>query len=298
MVKKTPRKKAPRKKTPRKKAASAIERTREKAEDALFTRVVEIIEAARKHVNRSVDVATVQASWLIGREIVEVEQGGEKRAEYGGRVIERLSRRLARRVGKGFSVPNLRNMRQFYLTYPEGSALPGAAVIDAGGPEKRSALPSVLGAAKIRSASPSKSRARTGKAALVTASSPMSPAFPTSLGWTHYQLLMRIANPTARAFYEVEAARESWSSRELGRQIASLLFERLAKSRNKEKVLELARLGQSVEAPSDVMKDPFVLRDNPAHRVARLRRMRCLRGAVSCASAEARGWQAVLDLPL
>jgi predicted nuclease of restriction endonuclease-like (RecB) superfamily len=70
---------------------------------------------------------------------------------------------------------------------------------------------------------------------------------------------MRIANPTARAFYEVEAARESWSSRELGRQIASLLFERLAKSRNKEKVLELARRGQSVEAPSDVMKDPFVL---------------------------------------
>jgi len=116
-----------------------------------------------------------------------------------------------------------------------------------------------LGAARIRSASPSKSRTKAEKAAPARVSSPASPAFPTSLGWTHYQLLMRVANPTARAFYEVEAARESWSSRELGRQIASLLFERLAKSRDKEKVLVLARRGQIVEGPGDVMKDPFVL---------------------------------------
>jgi predicted nuclease of restriction endonuclease-like (RecB) superfamily len=85
------------------------------------------------------------------------------------------------------------------------------------------------------------------------------PPFPPYLGWTHYLLLMRVANPTARAFYEIEAARESWASRELERQIASLLFERLAKSRDKEKVLALARRGHEVEAPADVLKDPFVL---------------------------------------
>ena len=70
---------------------------------------------------------------------------------------------------------------------------------------------------------------------------------------------MRVENPTARAFYEIEAARESWASRELERQIASLLFERLAKSRDKDKVLALAKKGHEVVVPRDVIKDPFVL---------------------------------------
>lgn len=240
------------KKPPRKKAVPATSASASH-EDALFARVVDIIEAARGHVARSVNTATVQAYWLIGREIVEVEQHGEKRAGYGARVIEGLAKRLAGRVGKGFSVPNLRNMRQFYLTYPEGSALPGALGGAASGPEKRSALPSGSAASKIRSAVPSESGGAPSDAAGVPA------PFPPYLGWTHYLLLMRVANPTARAFYEIEAARESWASRELERQIASLLFERLAKSRDKEKVLALARRGHEVEAPADVLKDPFVL---------------------------------------
>jgi len=102
-----------------------------------LARVVDIIVAARGHVARSVNTAMVQAYWLIGREIVEVEQHGEKRAGYGERVVEGLAKRLAARVGKGFSVPNLRNMRQFYLTYREGSALPEASASSA----NRSALP-------------------------------------------------------------------------------------------------------------------------------------------------------------
>ncbi len=129
-------------------------------EDALFARVVDIIESARGHVARSVNTATVQAYWLIGREIVEVEQHGEKRAGYGARVIEGLAKRLAGRVGKGFSVPNLRNMRQFYLTYPEGSAHARGAWRRSRSPEKRSALPSVSASSKIRSAVPSESRER------------------------------------------------------------------------------------------------------------------------------------------
>jgi len=72
-------------------------------------------------------------------------------------------------------------------------------------------------------------------------------------------MLLRVTNPTARAFYEIEAVRESWSSRELERQIASLLFDRLAKSRDKEKTLALARGGHLVEGPGDLLKDPFVL---------------------------------------
>ena len=191
------------KKPPRKKTTLATKPSRTNPEIALFARVVEIIEAARGHVARSVNTAMVQAYWLIGREIVEVEQHGAKRAGYGERVLEGLAKRLAARVGKGFSVPNLRNMRQFYLTYREGSALPESMV----GTAKRSALPSDSTSKKIRSAVPSESRAAT--------------VFPPYLGWTHYLLLMRVASPTARAFYEIEAARESWSSRELERQIQS-----------------------------------------------------------------------------
>lgn len=210
-------------------------------EDALFARVVEIIEAARGHVARSVNTAMVQAYWLIGREIVEVEQHGERRAGYGERLLEGLAQRLAARVGKGFSVPNLRNMRQFYLTYRKGSALPDVLA----GASNRSAAPGELASSRIRSAVPSESR---------------GPAlFPPYLGWTHYLLLMRVTNPTARAFYEIEAARESWSSRELERQIGSLLFERLARSRDKEGVLALARRGQEPEGPAEVVKNPFVL---------------------------------------
>ncbi|MBI4607273.1 MAG: DUF1016 family protein [Planctomycetes bacterium] len=88
---------------------------------------------------------------------------------------------------------------------------------------------------------------------------PIPQLFSPSLGWTHYTILIRVTNHTARAFYEIEAAREGWSSREFERQIASLLFERLAKSRDKDKVLALARRGQELAAPSDVIKDPFVL---------------------------------------
>lgn len=83
--------------------------------------------------------------------------------------------------------------------------------------------------------------------------------FPPQLSWTHYRLLLSVSNPTARAFYEIEAAREGWSTRELERQIGSLLFERLAKSRDKDQVLALAREGHEVTVPIDVIKDPFVL---------------------------------------
>jgi predicted nuclease of restriction endonuclease-like (RecB) superfamily len=178
----------------------------------------------------------------IGREIVEVEQDGEKRAGYGDEVIDRLAQRLAGSVVQGFGARTLRRIRRFYVTYPIGSALPP----ELGGPEKWTAVLSKSKPGEI------------GTAALSELSTG-SPTFPPNLGWSHYLVLLRVTNPTARTFYGIEAAKESWSSRELDRQIASLLFERLAKSRDKEKVLALARRGQQIEAPADVLKDPFVL---------------------------------------
>lgn len=220
--------------SPRTRRSTAIAPPAAQREEALFSRVVDIVEATHGQIVRSVNTGMVQAYWLIGREIVEVEQQGEKRAGYGEQIIEGLARRLTRRFGKGFSVPGLRNMRQFFLAYPQGSTLPEELVGEPRGGKIRSALPSESAGKGVR-------------------------RFPPLLGWTHYTLLMRVTNLTARAFYEIEAAREHWSSRELERQIASLLFERLAKSRSKHKVLALARKGHELHAPRDVLKEPFVL---------------------------------------
>lgn len=80
-----------------------------------------------------------------------------------------------------------------------------------------------------------------------------------NLSWTHYRTLLKVSRAEARAFYEIEAARNSWSARELERQINSLLFDRLAKSRNKKGLVRLAIQGQEVTQPIDVLKDPMVL---------------------------------------
>jgi hypothetical protein len=159
------------------------------SEEHLYERISAILDEARSRVARTVNTVMVHAYWLIGREIVEVEQQGKERADHGEELIKRLSVRLSKRFGKGFSAPNLRNMRQFFLTFPEGSAVPE----ELGGPRKRSALPGISSGVEIRSALPSES-ARTH-------------LFPAVLAWTHYAILMRVANPTARSFYEIEAVR-------------------------------------------------------------------------------------------
>ena len=208
------------------------------AEETLYERVAEILGHARGQVARTVNTAMVQAFWLIGREIVEVEQGGEARAEYGEEVLQRLSARLKKAFGAGFGVRSLRSIRQFYLTFPNGSALP-----------------------EIRQALLAESTTDAGNEIRQAALAKFSrvPRFHSALGWTHYLILMRIPRPEARAFYEIEAVRECWSTRQLERQIGALLFDRLASHREPEEVLALAHAGQEVATPGDVIKDPFVL---------------------------------------
>jgi len=87
--------------------------------DVLMQRVVQILESARSQVVRTVNTATVTAYWLIGRELVEAVQQGEQRAAYGQALIERLAGQLTARYGRGFSVANLKNFRQFYLAYAD-----------------------------------------------------------------------------------------------------------------------------------------------------------------------------------
>ncbi len=222
--------------------------------------IVRIIEEARRRVARTINTAMVQAYWLVGRGIVEVEQRGRDRAGYGEELLSRLSVRLTREFGNGFSIQNLRQMRQFYLSYPQGSCLPGEHM-----KAKRQTVSGALGSAASDtrpSPVPLLPRHPDSAESLRTppgGSSPTPPVFSSSLGWSHYLLLMRVSSPQARAFYEIESAREGWSARELERQIGSLLFDRLTKNRDKDEVLALAKRGQLVATPRDVLKDPVVL---------------------------------------
>lgn len=211
----------------------------------LFDRVRSILESARVGVARTVNTAQVMANWLIGREIVEEEQRGKRRADYGQQLVAQLSERLTAAYGKGWSVQNLFYMKQFYQSYPR--LLPEGGMFHTAGGESPHAA--ILHAARGESA---------------TASSLSQDAWQPGklhahLSWTHYRTLLRVGRPEARDFYEIEAIRNAWSARELERQINSFLFDRLVKSRDKQGLMRLATRGQEVTKPIDVLKDPMVL---------------------------------------
>jgi hypothetical protein len=218
---------------------------------------------------RTVNTRMVVAYWLIGREIVQEEQGGKKRAGYGDALLEDLSRRLTERYGKGYSVTNLKNFRTFHLAYADRLPPIRQTSSDefAGATAIRQALPHEL--ADLR-APACKSPPQFAGQCMANPPLPEGPwGFAPELSWTHYCLLMRVENRSARSFYEIQAARERWSSRDLERQINSLLFERLLKSRNKKGVMALARKGSQPQKPVDI------LRGGPRNR----RRWRCVRPA-------------------
>ena len=203
----------------------------------IFGRVREIVDAARAHVARTVNSAQVMSNWLIGREMVEDEQQGKRRADYGKQLVAQLSEQLTTAYGKGWSAQNLFYMKQFYLAYP--GLLADENFLHA--PRGESAVEAMVHAVR-------------------GASADWKPGtLHPNLAWTHYRTLLRIDRAAARDFYEIEAIRHAWSARELERQINSLLFDRLAKSRDKKGLMRLATKGQEISQPIDILKDPMVL---------------------------------------
>jgi predicted nuclease of restriction endonuclease-like (RecB) superfamily len=203
-----------------------------------ITRIQAILTQARHRALQTVNTAMIAAYWHVGREIVEEEQRGEQRAEYGERLIRELSRQLTAEFGRGFSVSNLKLIRQFYLTYRDRSPEIGYTLCS------QSELPSPSTDETFASADETPVR---------------TTLWQSELGWSHYRILMRVDRPEARSFYEIECAKARWSVRELERQIGSFLYERLAKSRDKGGVLALAEQGHGVFRPEDLIKDPYVL---------------------------------------
>ena len=210
----------------------------------LLSRIRRIWESARRQAARSVNSMHVSANWLIGQQIVEAEQGGKKRAGYGKGLLEGLSRELSAEYGVGFSLSALKYMRLFYLAYPDLLAK-GHALRDGLNLSPSAAIPEIGHAVRDQFTA--------------TTDAPAPGQLHPGLSWTHYRALLKVDRPPARQFYEIEAIRNGWSARQLERQINSLLFDRLGKSRDKAGLLALANRGLQVEQPVDVIKDPYVL---------------------------------------
>jgi predicted nuclease of restriction endonuclease-like (RecB) superfamily len=215
----------------------------------LLNRIANILIEARVKVVREINKAQVLAYWEIGREIVDFEQKGMVRAEYGEELIVRLAKDMTERFGKGFSERNLRNMRAFYLNFPIRQTV-SAESIEKG----KSQIPS----GKSETVSRKSSILQTLSAKSQKLQIP-SDEFEPMLPWSHYCELLKVEKPLARSFYEQEAVQNNWSVRELKRQINSMLFERLALSKDSKAVMKMARKGQIIEKPEDAIKDPYIL---------------------------------------
>ena len=216
-----------------------------------YESIAEVLRTARSKAYRAVNFVMVEAYWNIGRMIVEEEQQGERRAEYGSDLLGHLSSRLTREFGKGFNQTNLRYFRQFYLTYPIRHAVRDKSPAgDLSNPEPS---PGIRAAPRHESLeSPDIESHKAGT---------IPHALRAELTWTHYRLLIRVAKREARDWYMKEAADQNWSTRALERQINSLYYERLLMSRDKTPVVEEMREKTEPLAPlpEDFIKDPYVL---------------------------------------
>lgn len=181
--------------------------------DALFGRVVSILELAQGNVVRAVNTNMVLAYWLIGREIVQELQGGEERAAYGKKVIEELSARLTERYGKGFSSQVLWSFRQFYLVYSDRNTIlfpPGrestlAGILSPSGRELDDTRKMSTLGIELQKNSPAGAES-SASAISYPAGTELPHGFSPHLSWSHYRALMRVENGAARDFYEQEAA--------------------------------------------------------------------------------------------
>ncbi|MDR2254045.1 MAG: PDDEXK nuclease domain-containing protein [Bifidobacteriaceae bacterium] len=204
--------------------------------------IVGLLEQARSAAGRSVNAIMTATYWSVGRRIVTVEQDGQQRAEYGVELLNRLSADLTARFGRGFSARNLRQFRQFYLAWPRPQIWqkPSAKspAIDARTPQPGAAAPADAASGDVL---------------------PVAAAF--RLPWSAYVRLLSVKTEPARRFYETEALRNGWTVKQLDRQVNSMLYERIALSRNKQDMLVQAADTQPGDqvTPREAIRDPFVL---------------------------------------
>ncbi|MEM8520799.1 PDDEXK nuclease domain-containing protein [Flavobacterium sp. PL12] len=197
--------------------------------NSLFAQVVNLLQQSKQQVVRAINQTMVYTYYEIGRMIVEEEQNGKDRAEYGKQLLKGLSKELNHEFGKGFSVDNLQNMRKLFSVY---------SIYETVSSISENEIPHV-------------------ESVTSQITEIVSPIF--KLTWSHYIFLIRIDDSNERSFYEIETAKNSWSVRELKRQYDTALYTRLSLSRDKEGILKLSQQGQIIEKPKDIIKDPYIL---------------------------------------
>lgn len=225
---------------------------------SLHSKVRALILEARSSISKTVNFILVVQNWEIGRMIVEDEQGGESKAEYGMYIIKELSDKLTKEFGSSYDVSSLHKYKKFYLTFPIADA-PRSQLnvqknqsvkkMDALRPQFENEISHArrdLSAVEIWNAVRSKSH-------------PLFQIISIELSWTHYRSLLRVENPKAREFYMKEAVENGWGTRALDRQINSLYYERLLSSQDKKPVIDEMKEKTSHLQPEDVLKDPVIL---------------------------------------
>lgn len=208
----------------------------------LFKNIKALVEQSRQELYVVANTTLTETYFHTGRLLVEYEQQGSSRAAYAKETVIKLSAKLTAKLGRGFSVDNLENMRKFYLVYKD---------------DYYKYL-----SKKQKSETVSRKSSKTQKTLQIHKSETLSRKLnlsPFKLSWSHYSFLTNIENPFERKFYQIESLAENWSLRELKRQYESALFERLALSRDKAKVKELGKKGHVITKPSDAIKDPYIL---------------------------------------
>lgn len=205
------------------------------ADDAQFISDIKaIVYTAKQKAYQAADLYQVVSNWLVGRRIVEQEQHGQERAQYGKHIVELASEALTAEFGKGYSVVNIKSFRKFYLTF--NNLLIGQTV-----------------SAQSENGLPIKGQS-------VSAELELAKMLPSNLSWSHYERLMRIKNEDERDWYMREAAGENWSVRTLNRNIGSQYYHRLLQtpeSKRGEVIDEMKRL------TADYQKDRHKFMRNP-----------------------------------
>jgi hypothetical protein len=202
--------------------------------EGLVTAIAQAHDSAQRQAVQAVNLALTLRNWLVGYHIVEYQQHGSDRAQYGERLRDELVRDLRRRIGRGFTKRYLEMFRRFYRQYPITKSL-------------------------------------ISQFGLRLSYQPSAPFTPLDwqddayfarlfreLPWTHFIELVRMDDSLKRAFSEVETLRNRWLVRELKRQIDSLLYERVGLSRDKEGVLALAKEGDLTTSPAEMVRDLYV----------------------------------------
>ena len=213
----------------------------------LLAKISKLIIDARKNIVSTINLTMIVTYWHIGKYIIEHEQGGKERAEYGTQLLKRLSIDLTEKFGRGYSWRNLYNMKKFYLQFPILQTLSAKYL----NPE--------IEKLQTLSAKSANSKITTKRQPVYEKFSDKAKASFSKLSWSHFVRLLSIKDENERNFYIIETAENNWTERELDRQINSSLYERLVLSKDKNAIKELSEKGQQVLHEQDLLKDPLVL---------------------------------------